>query len=45
MSEPEDLEDQDSKDRDDPVVIPLDFEEAMKGLLAVEPDEDGEPEN
>lgn len=31
------------KDRDEPVVIPLDPEEALKALLAVDPDD--EPAN
>lgn len=38
----DDPDNQESQGKDDGVALPLDFEEALKALLAVDPDDDPE---
>jgi hypothetical protein len=45
MSGPDDdLEDEGREGKDDPVALPLEFEEALKALVAVDPADDPEAE-
>lgn len=43
MEQDEDKEQKSAPDRDEPVSIPLDPEEALRGLLTTQPEEDKQP--